>query len=210
MITSETNRTAEVSTDGVVTEFDFGLLIHEGSELDVFYKATGDEYSQLVLDTDYNIVFTEDGGTITTIGTPWAAGTLLMVRNLMFTHTSNWLFNDTHSEDAHQKQFDRAVMRAIELYEHIRRSIKFPIHSNTVDVDMPELVSLNYLRVNADGDGFEFVENVGSVSETVDRQVFGSGDNKWSIGTSGSDLVAQKWDPVAGDWKTAAWTLKGS
>ena len=68
MITSEDNRTSELATNGIVTEFDFDMLIHDDSEVQVWYKVTDGEYEELTLGTNYTVVFDEDGGTVTTTG----------------------------------------------------------------------------------------------------------------------------------------------
>lgn len=152
-ITTENNRTAELTTDGVETEFDFSMLIHADTELKVFYKATGGDYSQLTLDTHYTVVFTEDGGTVTTIGgdSPYAAGTILIIRYLPLTQLTNWLYNDNHTEQTHQDDFDRSVMRDIQQQEELDRCPKFETHSSTLDIVFPEPDAGKSLRWNAAG-----------------------------------------------------------
>lgn len=139
-ITSEINRTAEMVTDGVETGFDFSLLIHAESELQVFYKVTGGDYAQLTLNTNYTVEFNDAGGTITTTGpdSPYAAGTLLIIRHLPLTQTTNWIYNDLHTEEAHQRDFDRSCMRDLQLQEGLDRCPQFPIESPTTGITFPE------------------------------------------------------------------------
>lgn len=153
-IATESNRTAELTTDGVETEFDFGMLIHADTEVQVWYEATGGSYTQLVLDTDYTVVFTEDGGTVTTIGgsSPYAAGTILIIRHIALTQQTNWLFNDNHTGPQHEDDFDRAVMRDLQIQEQLDRCPKFPAYSETIDIIFPEPEAGKSIRWNSDGD----------------------------------------------------------
>lgn len=139
-VTSETNRTAELSTDGVETEFDFSMLIHADTELEVYYKATGDDYAQLTLNTHYTVLITQDGGTVTTIGgsSPYAAGSILIIRHLPITQQTNWLYNDNHTGQQHQDDFDRGVMIDLQIQEQLDRCPQFPIHSPTTGITFPE------------------------------------------------------------------------
>lgn len=161
-VTTETNRTAELTTNGVVEDFDFAMLIHAASEVQVWYKPTGGTYSQLTLNTDYGIVFTEDGGTVSTNGytAPLAAGKLLIIRWIPLTQQTNWLYLDNHSEPQHQDDFDRASIRPIQIWEYLRRALKFAIHSTTKDIAFPEPESDKYLRWNETGTELTNVENI--------------------------------------------------
>lgn len=156
-ITSETNRTAELTTDGVETEFDFSMLIHADTEVQVWYKATGGDYGLLTLDTHYTVVFTEDGGTVTTIGgdSPYAAGKIVIIRHLALTQQTNWLYNDNHTGQQHQDDFDRSVMRDLQIQEQLDRSVGFAIHSDTSGVEFPEPLADSIIGWNAAGDALE-------------------------------------------------------
>ena len=153
-ITTESNRTAELTTDGVETEFNFSLLIHADTEVQVWYAATGDDYAQLTLDTHYTVVFTEDGGTVTTIGgsSPYAAGTILIIRHIALTQQTNWLFNDNHTGPQHEDDFDRAVMRDLQIQEQLDRCPKFPAYSETTSIIFPEPEAGKSIRWNSVGD----------------------------------------------------------
>ena len=156
-VATETNRTAELTTDGVVEDFDFDMLIHATSEVQVWYEATGGAYTQLTLETDYGVVFTEDGGTVSTNGytAPLAAGKLLIIRHIPGTMETNWLYLDNHSEGQHQSDFDRSVMRYLQLLEQIERAVKFAITSDTKDITFPEPVANQMIGWDAAGTGLE-------------------------------------------------------
>lgn len=156
-ITSEANRTAALATDGVETEFDFSLLIHAESELQVWYRVTGGDYSQLALNSHYTIAFNSAGGTVTTIGgsSPYAAGDILMIRHLPITQVTNYLYNDTHSEQSHQDDFDRSVMRDLQLQEQLDRCPQFPIESPTTGITFPEPLADAYIGWDSAGGDLE-------------------------------------------------------
>ena len=156
-ITSEANRTAELATDGVETEFDFSLLIHDESELQVWFRVTGGDYSQLVLNTDYTIEFNSSGGTVTTIGasSPYAAGDILMIRHLPITQQTNWLYNDTHSEQAHQDDFDRSVMRDLQIQEQLDRCVGYDTTSGHANIIFPDPLADAHIGWNSAGDALE-------------------------------------------------------
>ena len=152
-ITTEINRTAELTTDGAETDFDFSLLIHDESELQVLYKVTDGSYSQLTLNTDYGVVFTEYGGTVSTDGyiAPLAAGTLLIIRHIELTQQTNWLYNDNHSGTQHQDDFDRSVMRDLQMQEELDRCPKFLLSSSTTGIGFPEPDANQIIGWNAAG-----------------------------------------------------------
>lgn len=161
-ITSEINRSAEFTTDGIETDFDFDLLIHADTEIQVWYQVTGGDYVQLTLDTHYTVVFTEDGGTVTTIGgdSPYAAGKILIIRHLPITQLTNWLYNDNHTGQTHQDDFDRSVMRDLQIQEQLDRCLGFAIHSGTFGIEFPEPVADNLIGWNAAGDALENKDDV--------------------------------------------------
>lgn len=156
-ITSETNRMAALATDGVETEFDFTLLIHAESELQVWYKVTGGDYAQLTLNSHYTIEFNSAGGTVTTIGgsSPYAAGEILLIRHLPITQQTNWLYNDTHSEQAHQDDFDRSVMRDLQIQEQLDRCVGYDLTSDHVNIIFPDPYADAYIGWNSAGDELE-------------------------------------------------------
>ena len=156
-ITSEKNRMAELTTDGVETEFDFDLLIHADSELEVYYKTTVGDYAQLVLNTDYTVGFGIAGGTVTTIGgsSPRAAGSILIIRHLPITQQTNWLYNDNHTEQTHQDDFDRTVMRDLQIQEQLDRCPSFLTTSSTTGITFPEPLADAHIGWNSDGDDLE-------------------------------------------------------
>lgn len=152
-ITSETNRTAELVTDGVETDFDFSMLVHAKSEIEVYYQPDDGRYNLLALDTNYGVVFTDDGGTVSTDGysAPLAAGKLLIIRHLELTQQTNWLYNDAHTEQTHQDDFDRSCIRDIQQQEELDRCPKFLTHSAIKDITFPEPAADMVLGWNAGG-----------------------------------------------------------
>ena len=156
-VVTETNRTAELSTDGVETDFDFGMLIHQNDWLEVYYKVTGGAYGLLTLNTDYTVSFNELGGTITTIGgsSPFATGSLLIIRRPPFTELSNWLYLDNHSEFQHQNDFDQRAAVDIYMLELLERAPKFDITSSTKGITFPEPVANEIIGWNGAGDDLE-------------------------------------------------------
>jgi len=156
-ITSESNRTAALATDGVETEFDFTLLIHAESELQVWYRVTGGDYSQLTLNTHYTVEFNSAGGTVTTIGasSPYAAGDIVIIRHLAITQETNYLYNDTHSEQSHQDDFDRSVMRDLQIQEQLDRCVGYDTTSGHVNIIFPDPLAEAYIGWNSAGDALE-------------------------------------------------------
>ena len=152
-VVTEINRTDELTTNGVITEFDFDMLIHDKSEVQVWYEVTGGKYTQLTLETNYGVVFTEYGGTVSTTGyiAPLAAGKLLIIRHLELTQQTNWLNLDNHSEQQHQDDFDRSSMRDIQIQEELDRVVSLAIHSSTTGIILPEPEANYLLGWNAAG-----------------------------------------------------------
>ena len=213
-IATESNRTAELTTDGVETDFDFGMLIHADTEVQVWYAATGDDYAQLVLDTDYTVVFTEDGGTVTTIGgsSPYAAGKILIIRHLALTQQTNWLFNDNHTGPQHEDDFDRAVMRDLQIQEQLDRCVGFAITSETENIEFPEPLSDNIIGWNTAATALEnkdLVADIVALPAADGNFIVGDGTNfvvesgataRASLGlTIGTDVLAQQTIGIADD-----------
>ena len=158
-IATEINRTDELTTDGSIEDFDFSMLIYDESEVDVFFKATGGSYGQLTLNTDYGVVFTEDGGTVSTNGytSPLVAGSLVIIRHIPDTMETNWRYLDSHSEQQHQDDFDRLVIRILQLKEHLDRCMKFAIHYavSGMDMELPAPAANLILGWNGAANGLE-------------------------------------------------------
>lgn len=186
-VTSETNRTAELTTNGVVEEFDFDMLIHDESEVQVRYKPTGGTYGLLILNTDYGVVYTENGGTVSTNGyiIPLAAGKLLIIRHLPITQQTNWLYNDVHAEQQHQDDFDRSVMRDLQIQEQLNRCVGFAIHSSTSGIEFPEPEADNIIGWNAAGTA---LENKTIVSIT-DMPILPPADGNFVVGDGTNWIV---------------------
>ena len=115
------------------------------------------------------MVFTEFGGTVSTSGftAPLVAGTLLIVRHIPDTNETSWLYNDKHSETQHQNDFDRAVIRILQLLEQIERAPQFAIHSQTKDITFPEPIANQIIGWNGAADDLENKTPVGEVPPTV-------------------------------------------
>ncbi len=156
-VATELNRTSELTTDEIIVDFDFDMLIYNESEVDVYFAATGGSYALLTLNTDYGVVFTEFGGTVSTSGftAPLVAGTLLIVRHIPDTNETSWLYNDKHSETQHQDDFDRAVIRVLQLLEQIERAPQFAIHSQTTDITFPEPLANQFIGWDSTGENLE-------------------------------------------------------
>lgn len=156
-ITTEDNRTDELTTDGSETEFDFDMLIFADTEVQVWYEVTGGNYTQLTLDTDYTVVFTDDGGTVTTIGgsSPFAAGKILIIRHIALTQVTNWLYNDNHTGPQHMSDFDRSVMRDLQMQEELDRCPKFATSSPTTGIEFPEPLANAHIGWDSAGDELE-------------------------------------------------------
>jgi len=156
-ITTEENRTAELTTDGVVEDFDFDMVIHGDDWLEVYFKATGGSYELLTLNTDYSVVFTEYGGTVSTDGytAPLVAGELLIIRHPPGEMQTNWFYNDNHSGQQHQDDFDHSATRYLYLLELIQRALRFAVHSSTKNIILPEPEANLLLGWTGGADGIE-------------------------------------------------------
>lgn len=181
-VTTEINRTAELTTDGAETEFDFGMLIHADSEVQVWYEVAGGDYALLTLGTNYTVSFTEDGGTVTTIGvdSPYAAGKLLIIRHIELTQKTNWLYNDNHSEPQHQDDFDRSSMRDLQIQELLDRAVGFAITSPTTGIEFPEPSAGEYIAWNDAGTALQNRAALTSLDYTDGNFIVGDGTN-WIV-----------------------------
>lgn len=153
-VTSEKNQMAAFTTNGVVDGFDFDLEIYSESEIEVWYEPDGGNYYQLILNTDYGVVFGDGSGTVSTDGyrAPLLAGKLLLMRHLDILSETNWFNNDSHSETQHQTDFDRGCMIDLQQQEEIDRSPKFAKTSSTKNITVPEPLADQLISWNGDGD----------------------------------------------------------
>lgn len=195
-IGTEKNRMTGFTTDGVVEEFDFDLLIHVDTELQVWWKATGGNYALLTLNSDYGIAFNEQGGTVSTSGhtAPLAAGTLLIIRHIELTQQTNWHYNDAHTSGQHQNDFDRSAMRDLQQQEELDRSPKFAIHSGTTGITFPEPAANMILGWNAGGTGLANISPATLAVLIADKIIAGSIPN---VLTDLTDITITA--PVSGD-----------
>jgi AAA15 family ATPase/GTPase len=228
-VTTEKNRMEAYTTNGVVTDFDFDLEIYEESEIEVWYRETGDTYSQLTLNTDYGVTFGDGAGTVTTEGfrAPLPDGHLLLIRHLDILQETNWFNNDSHSEDQHQTDFDRCIMIDLQQQEELDRCPKFLKSSDTKNITFPEPAAVNLIGWNEAGDDLQnmtfaiLVSYIASILNHYEVPVIGESgmellkpgneagdDGNWLIvvDSSGNLIFKQK---VSGIW-TKASTIRGA
>jgi hypothetical protein len=117
-VESEKNRMTPYTTNGVTTEFAFDFEIYADSRLILTDTPSRGTPQTLVLDTDYSVVG-KNGGTVTTIGAPLAAGTLDIVRHLPITQKSNLISTGPFNNEVVEQSLDKGTVVDLQQQEQI-------------------------------------------------------------------------------------------
>lgn len=201
--------------DGVTVVFPYTWKIYASSDLQVVYRDSVGAETVLTLDTHYTVsgVGNANGGNVTLIGyyaanPPASETNLLVILDLPFTQTFDYLENDPFPAESHEELADKGVKLCQILNERLDRTIQIPITSSETDVEITEealdaLQALDDLfdfssgdagkliKVNATEDGFE----VSTLVEESTQFDFGSKD----IVTTGDLTAANVEDGATAD-----------
>lgn len=146
--------------NGSTTAFAFNAPVAADTELKIF---------TVVISTGVQTLQTKGGGgtydysvTINT-ATKFATITLnnalpsthriVIIRNVPFTQTTDYVAGDPFSAETHEAALDKLTTMAAQISEVADRSVKVQESSATSNISMSELVADKVVKVNATGDG---------------------------------------------------------
>lgn len=144
-------------TDAAATSFPFDFqLLAEGDFKATHYPDVGSP-ADLVLSADFtlNAGPWESGGTMTTIGTPLAAGEVVMYRDMDFTQGTDLENNRRYNASVYENALDNLTLLTQKLLDDTERSLKLPLTTTTSGLELPEPEANRALIWNAAADALE-------------------------------------------------------
>jgi len=159
-----TNRIS-YTADGGTTDFatDFAFLV--STDLDVYFIGDAGDVNLQVLNSDYTV--TGGAGDVGTVifGVAPNDGTVLIVRTVNLTQTTDYVNNDKSDADVQEQVADRAMMVLQQINTRTDRSMRLPDTVLDFDPLLPQDIATNpglALRVNATGTAFDLGEPTSS------------------------------------------------
>src|SRR6056300_75884 len=127
MTISSTNTKNSYSGDGTTVAFSYTFKILDDDDITVILRtnATGTETVQTKT-THYTVsgVGNAGGGTITFVSAPAATETVVLLRNVPLTQTTDYTPNDPFPAATHEDALDKLTLMAQDTQEEVDRSIK--------------------------------------------------------------------------------------
>lgn len=161
-VENETSRVAYTG-NGSTTAFAFGYPFELSADLVVKLVNTATAVETLqVLDTDYTVTGAGNpaGGTVTMTTAPTASQKLVIYRDPPVTQELELSENDPLPVDEVEKSLDKLTFVAQRIVDMLSRAFRLPDgYTGAFDPLLPGLVEADkYLKVNADGDGWEYAD----------------------------------------------------
>ena len=129
-------KTALLACNGSVTTFPFSFPILATGDLKVYLITNATEAKELLTETtDYSVNATNDdyssGGNVETVATYSSNYSILIVRDVTNTQTTDYTVGDDLDADVLESDFDRRTMVAQEFEERLSRMLFFPVQDPT-------------------------------------------------------------------------------
>lgn len=162
MTISSTVRRKTYAGDSSTTVFpyDFKILNDADIVLQIKNDSTG-VITTKTLTTHYTVSGAGDaagGNVTTTVGnTPATGNTVIITSALSYTQPTDYNEYDTFPASSHETALDRATILVQQQKEITDRCLKLDPSNADFDATFPDPVASKVVRINDDGDGFEFV-----------------------------------------------------
>ena len=130
-------KTAQLACNGSVTTFPFSFPILATGDLKVYLITNATEAKELLTETtDYSVNATNDdyssGGNVETVATYSSSYSILIVREVTNTQTTDYTVGDDLDADVLESDFDRRTMVAQEFADLLAaRALVFPVQDPT-------------------------------------------------------------------------------
>ncbi|MEH6359078.1 MAG: glycosyl hydrolase family 28-related protein, partial [Pseudomonadales bacterium] len=144
MTVNNTNSSREdIDGDGVTVAFTVNFKFLENTHLEVIHVDFIGAETPWVLDTDYTVTGAGNPtGTVTATTAPITGERLVIVRNVPFTQTKDYVANDPFPAESHENGLDKNTMMAQQLEEENNRILKVSVGTDpSVDVTLPPPVA---------------------------------------------------------------------
>jgi len=168
-----TNLGKQIFTAGAAqTDFDFNFKIFEEADLKVYLTPSGDTPEDatdiLTYETDYTVTIDGDNGGIIVLVSPASVGdTIILLRDLPKTRTTNYVTGGDFIADTLDEDQDYQTYLSIDVATLHGRVLLLPNTDISVNNELPSSVSGGYLRLKEDGTGFEYLDNLFSIEDVV-------------------------------------------
>lgn len=173
MTIETTTSRVQYDTNGTTGPWTVPFYFLEDGDLLVTYADSDGLETTLVLTTDYTATGAgvPAGGTVTTVSSYVAGGTLTITRNVAALQEVDYVETDSFPAETHETALDRLTMLAQQLIESIRRCIRFPSSYN-LDAELPTVSLRAEKLIGLDSDGalttYDLLDGAaGDAAETV-------------------------------------------
>lgn len=132
-VETEVAKAGPYTGNGVNAEFAFAFPIKAAGEIRVVEADADGVETELVLTTDYTVVFGASSGTVTTVE-PLADGhKLVIVRDMEFVQETDFDNQGGYYPQTTEDAFDRVEMKLQQLREEVSRAIKANVTEDSID-----------------------------------------------------------------------------
>ena len=138
-VSNTNNRTSLTASGG--TDFDFTFKIFSNTDIDVYVVDQGTGVATLqTLTTHYTVEIdtTSEGGTVTFLSAPTSGDTVLMIRDVPYTQTTDIPVNSGFSERVIENAYDKIVMQIQQVVDTLSKTIQLATTSTTSDVTLSD------------------------------------------------------------------------
>lgn len=163
MTVSTTASTTQAFPNGVTTVFPINYRFFAKTDLKVFWLKPDGTVHLLVLDSEYTVqgAGNEDGGSITTIGTPLNGGTLTIARIMTATQLTSFRNQGEFFAEIHEDAFDKLVMLVQQAIDNQGRGLTVPVSDPVgLDLEMPGAAVRATKMLGFDGAGSPIQSNL--------------------------------------------------
>jgi hypothetical protein len=193
-VSSELNR-KEYAGDGLTTAFATSpVVFFDSADLKVYVVVNSTGVATLKTITTHYTVTGGDGstGTVTMLTAPASGETLVIVRNVAATQSSDFVNNDINDAEVLEDALDRLTMIAQQNAAAAERSVRMD-DADISGIDTSSLTGVGnagkYLRINAGGTALEFAD--GDLNESTFTQS-GAGATERAVTAKLGEIISVK------------------
>lgn len=187
-ITNTTLASPTYNGNGSTTAFATGFQFIANADLKVTVTDSSGVPTVQVLTTDYTVTGagSSSGGTVTFVTAPASGEKVNIESNVTIDQQTDYVEGGSFAAATHETALDKLTKIAQQLQAQIDRSFQFPVVNQSIDPITDTATASYLLRVNAAGDGLEWVSATdASLSSTLTPT-----DGGFIVG-DGSDFVIE-------------------
>ena len=161
--------------NGVTREFSFKFKIFDESDLNVYIEDDNGNQKEIELDVDYNVLFSDSGGSVTLKIPPGSGSFIIISSNVPNIQDITYSTSTGFSAKTVEGAFDKNVAMIQQLAYDNARSLKVPIGAETLNLSLPAPNKGKTLKWNDDETGLiNSTANIDEIGEAVELAITSS------------------------------------